>query len=224
MLRTNILRFAGWAFILAAVCLLVSFRPDAAQMRVGLERFFGVPRSVFADQVLEAFSQSIGVLPLILANMLITFGLVGMRVRYVEQTDRAAQLALEVGILGGVAAVVGGVFVFTGAVQARYAMNLAMAVMFGGLFVFGLNALRVKPMAHGNGLPVLASIWWLLIVIASYGYQLLAGRGPNVPHTLSFALFLGMSGSLAWLGYVLQADGEQTLPQTMNRQFTEARK
>jgi hypothetical protein len=78
--------------------------------------------------------------------------------------------------------------------------------MFAGLFVFGLVALREKPMRRGNGLPVLAGIVWPLIVIGSYIYPELTGARPDVPFRASFALFLAMSLSLALLGYVLRSD------------------
>ena len=85
-------------------------------------------------------------------------------------------------------------------------MNISMAVMFAGLFGFGLVALREKPMPHGNGLPALAGFWWPFIVIGANVYQQVTGQWLNVPFWLSFALFSGMSLCLAGLGYVLQSD------------------
>ena len=85
-------------------------------------------------------------------------------------------------------------------------MNISMAVMFAGLFVFGLVALREKPMPHGNGLPALAGFWFPFIMIGAIVYHQVTGHWQNVPFWPSFALFSGMSFFLAWLGYVLQSD------------------
>ncbi|HJW91664.1 MAG TPA: hypothetical protein VJ436_13565 [Anaerolineales bacterium] len=75
------------------------------------------------------------------------------------------------------------------------------------LFVFGLAALRNKPMRRGNGLPALAGFWWPSIVILAYVFpQVMRRLGPEVPFWLSFSLFSAMGLFLALLGYVLQSD------------------
>jgi hypothetical protein len=95
----------------------------------------------------------------------------------------------------------------SGLENGRPLMNISMAFMFAGLFVFGLAALRVKPMPRGNGLPALAGFWWPALVIQAYVYpQVTRSLGPEVPFWFSFTIFLAMSFFLALLGYVLQAD------------------
>ena len=108
--------------------------------------------------------------------------------------------------MGGVAGVVSNILMTIGYEDGRSLMNFSMAVMFAGLFVFGLIALREKPMPRGNGLPALAGFWWPFIVIGANVYYQVTGHWLNVPFWSSFALFSGMSVSLAWLGYVLQGD------------------
>jgi peptidoglycan/LPS O-acetylase OafA/YrhL len=82
-------------------------------------------------------------------------------------------MALGAGVLGGVASLV------SFAWMERPITNIFMAFMFAGLFVFGLVALRVKPMRRGNGLHVLAGLWWPLLVILAYVYSVYAAAGPS---------------------------------------------
>jgi len=146
-------------------------------------------------------------MPFLFAIILITLGLLGLRARYGEQAGNTAKMALGAGVLGGVAGVVSNILWTRGYENGRSLMNISMAVMFAGLFVFGLVALREKPMPHGNGLPALAGFWWPFIVIRSMYHQVTGHwQNENVPFWLSFSLFSGMSFFLAWLGYVLQSD------------------
>jgi hypothetical protein len=117
-----------------------------------------------------------------------------------------AKIALGVGILGGAAGVVSHLLWTTGFENGRSLMNNSMAVMFAGLFFFGLIALRVKPMPRGNGLPVLAGFWWPFVLIGATVYHQLTGYWLNVPFWPSFTWFAIMGFFLAWLGYVLQSD------------------
>ena len=116
-------------------------------------------------------------------------------------------MALEIGVLGGLAVLMIEILLRMGVVNGRPPVNFAMAVMFAGLFIFGLAALREKPMRRGNGLPSLAGIWWPALVIQAYLFpQFTRGLGPEFLAWQSYVLFAAMSFSLAWLGYALQAD------------------
>lgn len=178
MTQTNFVRVSGWGMIVAAVCLLLTF-----------------------TQVAETF-------PLFLVvNLLITLGLVGLHVRYGERAGNVAKFALGMGIFGGFASVVSYFLWMSDAPNGRILMNLAMAVMFGGLFVFGLIAQAVKPMPRGNWLPALAGFWWVFLATSAYVNPQASGQG--VPFWASFAMFCVMSFCLASLGYVLQANVRQ---------------
>lgn len=180
MTQARLIRFSGWGFVLAALCLLSTF--------------LAVPEDIRPLSFLGAI-------------VLVTLGLVGLRARYDERAGTAAKLALGAGIGGGLAGVVSNFLMLFGYEDGRSLMNLSMAVMFGGLFAFGSVAVRHRPLPRGNGLPALAGVWWPLIVIVSNVYPLATGQaGPKVPAWLSFSIFAVMSLSLAGLGYVLQAN------------------
>lgn len=154
----------------------------------------------------------VGTMPFLLAILLITLGLLGLRARYGEQAGNTAKMTLGAGVLGGAAGVVSNILMTIGYENGRSLMNISMAVMFAGLFVFGLVALREKPMPRGNGLPALAGFWWPFIVIGGNVYHQVTGHWLGVPGWLSFTIFSIMGVFLALLGYVLQSDAppEQT--------------
>jgi hypothetical protein len=201
MTRTKFIRLSGWGLILAAVALLLTFLPEADEILDGLYQVFGAPAVSTQQNLVQSLSAGVRSLPFPIAIFLITLGLVGLRARYGKRSGTAAKMALGVGILGGAASLVSSVW------MARPITNILMALMFAGLFVFGLIALRVKPMRRGNGLPALAGLWWPLLVILAYVYpQFLRQLGPAVPFWFSFTIFSAMSICLALLGYVLHAD------------------
>lgn len=145
----------------------------------------------------------------LIANLLITAGLWGLYVRTRERVNTVAQVALAIGILGGLVATASSSLLLTGADNSRTLTNNAMAVMFLGLFGFGLLTLRAKPLSYGNRLPMLAGLIWPCIVIGANVYHLLSGQWLPVPGWLSFALFSVMAIFLAGVGYVLQADARR---------------
>ncbi len=168
-------RLSGWAFVLAAVCLLLTF-VDAPWLSA----------------------------PFLAAIVLVSVGLLGLRARYGERAGPGARLALDAGAAGGAAGVLSYALMLGGYEPGRTLMNLAMAVMFGGLFAFGLIALRARPLPRGNWLPALAGVWWPAITLFAYVVAPVSGAA-GVSAALSFALFATMSLCLAGLGVVLQA-------------------
>jgi hypothetical protein len=193
--------------VVAAVCLLLTFLPDRSQIRVGVYRAFGVPTTAPGYDLYKSLDDGVAEMPFLLAILLITVGLLGLYARYGAPAGIAARLALGAGVVGGVAGVVSNLLWDAGHENGRSLMNSSMAVMFAGLFVFGLVALRERPMPRGNGLPALAGFWWPLIVISANVHRQATGQlGPEIPIWLSFTIFSIMSFFLAWLGYVLQSD------------------
>ena len=207
MTRTKFIRLSGWGMVLAAVSLLLSFLPEAEIILEGLYQTFGAPATSAQHDLYQSLSEGVRSLPFPVAILLITLGLLGLFIGYGEQAGKTAKMALGIGVLGGAAGLVINVWMILGLENGRPLMNISMAFMFAGLFLFGLVALRVKPMPRGNGLPVLAGFWWPALVIQAYVYpQVTRSLGPEVPLWLSFTIFTAMGLFLALLGYVLQAD------------------
>lgn len=201
MTRIKFIRLSGWGLILAAVALLLTFLPESDEILDGLYQIFGAPTVSTQHNLVHSLAAGVRSLPFPIAILLITLGLVGLRAHYGERSGTAGKMALGAGILCGAASFVSSIW------MARPITNILMAFMFAGLFVFGLAALRVKPMRRGNGLPALAGLWWpLLVILACVFPQFMQRLGPVVPLWFSFTIFSAMSLSLALLGYMLHAD------------------
>jgi hypothetical protein len=188
---SQFIRLSGWGLVLGGIFLLLTFLSDDQILIIS--RTFNAPPATTEMRFLAAI-------------LLITLGLGGLRARYGKRAGTTAKLALGVGVLGGAAGVISNLLWTMGSENGRPLMNSSMAVMFAGLAIFGLVALRTRPMPRGNALPALAGFWWPLIWIHAYVNHALGRLGPEVPAWLSFALFFSMSFFLAWLGYVLQSD------------------
>lgn len=204
MAHPQFIRLSGWGMILGALALLLTFAE--AQIQTSVHRFFGALTILFGDVPSQTTGNQVWGLRFLVAILLITLGLLGLHARYGAQAGRMAQLALGAGVMGGVAGVISNLLWTTRHEHGRALMNFSIAVMFSGLFGFGLVALGARPMRHGNGLPVLAGFWWPAIWINAYVNQALGYLGSEVPFWTSFTIFSLMSFFLAWLGYVLQAD------------------
>jgi len=201
MTRGKFIRLSGWGMVLAGVTLLLTFLPDADRILDGFYLTFGSPATPAQHNLYQTLSEGVRSLPIPLTILLITFGLLGLYIRYGEPAGQPAKIAIGVGIFSGAASLVSWFTV------PRPTTNILIAFMFAGLFVFGLIALRVKPMQRGNGLPVLAGFWWPLLVILTYVFpQVLRFLGPQVPLWFSLTIFSIISICLALLGYLLQAD------------------
>jgi hypothetical protein len=211
MTRSKFIRLSGWAMVLAAVILLLSFLPESDSILDGLYQTFGQPATAAQHEVFQTITTGMRSLLFPAAILFITLGLFGLHIRYARRTGNSAKLSLGMGIAGGVVSLVISAGMVMGIQIVRPLMNISMAFMFAGLFVFGLAALRSRPMPRGNGLPALAGFWWPLLVIHAYVYPQFIQRffGLQVPLWFSFAIFSLMSISLATLGYVLQADVHQ---------------
>jgi hypothetical protein len=207
MNRVKFVRLSGWALVMAAVALLLTFLPEAGDISIRISPMFGVSGVAAQIQQAAVFARA---LPLPLAILLITLGLLGLSVRYGEMAGGAAKVALILGVSGGVLSLISFGLMVLGLVEGRPAVNITMGIMFSGLFIFGLAALRRKPMKRGNGLPVLAGVWWPVLVIQAYVFpQLTRSFMPEVPGWLSLSIFTVLSFFLAWLGYVVQAEAAQ---------------
>ena len=201
MTRSKFIRLSGWAMVLAAVILLMSFLPEADQILDGLYQTFGQPATVAQHDLFQAITTGMRSLLFPAAILFITLGLFGLYIRYGVQTGNIAKISLGMGIAGGVVSLVSSAGMVMGIQNVRPLMNISMAFMFAGLFVFGLAALRSRPMPRGNGLPALAGLWWPFLVIQTYVFpQVLRLLGPQVPLGFTFIIFSVISICLALLG------------------------
>ena len=212
MTKHKFVRLSGWGMILAAISLLLTFLSNS-QFQAVVDVFLSAPTTASGSERYDSIYIGVRSLPFFFTILLTTVGMIGMHTQYGERSGQPARIALRIGILGGLAAWVYSLGTVVGIGNLRPAMNSWMAIMFAGLFVFGLAAVKEKPMARGNGLPALAGLWWPLIFLGSSVYFRVTGQGLHVPLGLSVAIFSTMSCFLAMLGFVMQADASTSAGQ-----------
>ncbi len=209
MTQSKFIRASGWGLVLAAVALLLTFISEG-DLQAWFTRIFGPPTTFSGLNRLQTVTGAVAESTSFFTILLITLGLVGLHLRFGERAGEAARTSLVVGVLGGVAGLVFDIGMTMGLEQ-RPMVNICVAIMFAGLVGFGLAALRSKAMPRGNGLPVLAGVWWPLLVIDAYVFPLgLSRLGPEVPLWFSVSIFLLIGVSLAALGFVLQSDAPRS--------------
>lgn len=183
------IRRAGWALILGAISFVLAVFVAIIEYRNSNWSMFALLSLVFVS------------LPLLV------FGVLGLRNRYGEKVGSFGKTILLVGaILGPLTSILG--FFFMTIDPFWFVVYTGPAVLFLCLTLFGVAALRAKPMPRWNGLPVIASLSYPVIIILYIITSVSTGdwSGPSVPDTLYIILITIQGIALLALGYILKAD------------------
>ena len=200
MSKSQLIKFSGWAFILGS----------------------------FAFVTIMSGSDALAFPGSVISAILLAVGLSGLRARYGARAGGFGRNILTASVIGMIlfylvlALLVLAVLVLPGLrSQAESLVQSGLwLVMFGGpavvllgLTLFGLTALRNKPMSKLNGLPVVAGIWYPLVYLflAAYLYTHEGGY-PHNYHTGMQMMFLIQFVALCVFGSILVTD---TLPEEM---------
>lgn len=208
MFRSRFIQISGWALILGAVALLLATAAAAAVS----------PASSQYDaryRPSDPFFQMAQAILFPTAVVLITIGIAGLYARYGYETGRLGRFGLIVGILGGSVTFIIMMILFRTQEgdPLWLAMMFSIACMFGGLVLFGVNALRNPALPRGNYLPVLAGIGFPVVVIASLSYEAITGRGLEMRDLIVTAIFLVTGLALLKLGQILRSEAvEEPIP------------
>jgi predicted transporter len=159
-----------------------------------------------------------------ISALLLAAGLLNLRAGYAETVNRSGRNILLVGAVGAVlwGMVIVSLIVManSGSLHATQAQGQRFwIVVFGGpvvpllaLTLFGLNALRSKPMSRLNWLSIVAGIWYptvyffLFVYIISHNGVLPDGYWPVVKFSFAIQFF-----ALFVLGVVLVNDAPQEM-------------
>ena len=143
-----------------------------------------------------------------IGSILIAIGMLGLRVRYGEITGSLGKNVLLAGIAGMALAYIA-VPVFRDAEISFILPFAGPAVLLTGLTLFGLVALRRKPLPRWNGLPFLAGIWYPAIYFPIF-VHILMSNGAWSENDFPWALIQIMVSiqflALCILGAILQTD------------------
>ncbi|MQC27447.1 MAG: hypothetical protein DWG76_08415 [Chloroflexi bacterium] len=188
MTNMKFVRLSGWGLVLAAVSFLLTFLTDAAEIQIWLFGIFGTKTSGAELNLYRSISDVIAMMPFFLGVVLVILGILSLQARYGKHVRPIGSFALGAGALFGASALVGLIGMMAGIESAGSLAMPSIALMFTGLFVFGLTAIKAKPMENGNFLPMLAGFWHPMIVFGANLNHLLTGNWLEVPGWLSFSI------------------------------------
>ena len=183
------IRRAGWALILGAISFILGSFLAIIEYSNGNWSLFALLSLVFVS------------LPLLV------FGVLGLRNQYGEKGGRFGRSILLIGaILGPITSVIG--FFLMAIEPFWFVIYAGPAVLFSCLTLFGIAALRTKPMPRGNGLPVIAGLSYPALIIFYIITSVMTGdwSSSSVPDGLYVILVTIQGIALLGLGYILKAD------------------
>ena len=186
MSKSNFIRLSGWSFIVGAI----AFLPGAIAMLFWESQALGWNPSVMQ---LAAFA-------VFWAPLLLAVGLLGLRARY-----KIGGGILLFGVaVGGLLVIVGTLVQFltpdySVSINYYYVWLFGVLVLNLCLSIFGILALREKPLPRWNWLPLAAGSWIVLLPLLFW----IVGT-PSSP--IIIAVLVIMTFLQVMLGYILQTD------------------
>lgn len=208
MTRNTLVRFSGGAMMLGVVLIVIAFAglTDETAVRVMLYDLLGAPTTASGYDQLRSVSSVVTNTIGLGGVGLLTLGLLGLQLRYGRQTGLLGELCLWISIGSGALATFTGVVWAAGIEMPWMLYSASMMAMLLFLGLYGLVALRVKPMPHGNLLPLLAGL------PLGLAYLFVLMTSPSETARLETILLVPV-GCLIALGFILA-----TAPAIENRQ------
>ena len=204
MTKEKLTILSGWAFIVGGLSFflggLAGSRPEYHPSNfnsLGIDRI--------ANEVTA---------PLIFTSLLlISLGLLGILARFGPISSKLGRFFLAFGAVNGLVAAGAWVLVTIGIPviteeNGWYLFMFCISAMFLGLGLWGIECLRQRYLARGNGFPLLASVWLPLIFLISGAYEAITGNWLPTPMNLDIVIFGVTSFSLVGLGYLLLTDSQ----------------
>jgi hypothetical protein len=194
------LRIAGWALIWGAVTFVISL----LALLIG-----DTARDVTLRDTFWLLS---GLLIVFLSPPLLVVGLLGVRKRYGDKVGWFGKNILLLGaILGSLTTFIGffGSFgLFKSQDVGWHLIYIGPGVLFTGLALFGIVALYKKPLPRWNVVPVIAGLWYPIVVLSHIIIGMQVGNwlhgGPH--YTIAPVLHIIQGIALVVLGYILKSD------------------
>ncbi len=196
MTKEKFVRLSGWALMLAGATFMLGFAIG------GQETSFGDPLG--GPDAFYEYSQLV-LVPLAMASF--TVGMLGMRSRYGAQVGRFGRFNLAIGAIGGGIGFVGAIGLYGAQEDAGWLVwTLGMLLLLVGLLLFGIAAVRNKPLPRWNALPLITGGFILLIPIMT----LITGSDELSVPVLA-TIFLLIAAGFVTLGFVVQEDAREEM-------------
>lgn len=204
MTKSKFIRLSGWSLMLGSVAF-------------PLFTFSALVESNFYDPYMRlnvfVFYNPGLVLGIWISSILLAVGILGLRARYGEEVGFAGKKFLLIGAIAGPAIGLLGVFgsVAKVIIWAEFLLYAGNITLLACLTIFGILALRVKPLPRWNGLPFISGLWFPVLLPAA---QIANANGVSGNLILNVAkgTLLLQSIALFILGYILQANVLEETP------------
>jgi hypothetical protein len=205
MSKAQFIRISAWALILGAVALLLG-AVAAVSVSEASSQYDARYRST------DPFFQATQMILFPTTVLLTTVGLLGLYTRYGKASGGLGRAGLFVGVLGGIACFICMLVLATADLANTdlwwLVMILCIAVLFGGLALFGAATLRSRALPRGNYLPLLAGLWFPVMVLISFSYEAIAGEVLEVSDLITAILFVVTGFGLMALGRILRGEAQ----------------
>ncbi len=201
MSKARFVRISGWALIFGAAALLLGTAAAAAVSPASSQYDARYRPTDPLFQTMQGFLFPTAV-------VLITVGIAGLYARYGRETSKLGRLGLILGVVGGVGtfAIMLSLFIAANGEPLWLAMMLTIGIMFSGLVLFGVDALRNRTLPRGNYLPVVAGMGFPVVVITSLVYEAITGRWLEMSDLIATAIYLVTALGLLALGQILRGE------------------
>jgi hypothetical protein len=197
MTKEKFVRLSGWALMLAGATFMLGFALG------GQESSFSDPLG--GKDAFVEYSQLV-LIPLAMASF--TVGMLGMQSRYGEQVGRFGRLSLLIGAVGGAIGFVGGIGLglILGGDGWWTTWVSGMLLLLVGLLLFGIAAVRKRPLPRWNALPLITGSLFLLMPIMS----VITGSD-DLSGPILTTIFLLIAAGFVALGFVVQGDSVEEM-------------
>jgi hypothetical protein len=194
MSKSTFIRLSGWSFVLGAftflVVTLISIR-DVPEYNPN--NFFSRPIDLYLEYAVAILAP--------ISLFLLLVGMIGLYLRYGDETNSFGKFSLIMGIIGGI--------ITLGAVIALFSTESSWSwgawlvgtfLYYLGLVLFGFVAVRDNLLPRLNALPIIAGIWLPLWILLSSQMDWESAQ------FIDLGIFLLTSLGLGGLGLILKSD------------------
>ena len=197
MSKSTFIRLSGWSFVLGAIIFMV----------VWLISFRDVPEynpNNFLSRPIDLYLEYASAILLPVTFLLFLIGMIGLYLRYGNETTAFGKLGLIVGIIGGVISLGAAIpLVTTEPAWSWTAWVVGFFLYFLGLVFFGIAAVRDDLLPRWNALPIIAGIWFPLWILLS------SQMDWESTQFIDLGVFLVTAIGLAALGLTLKSDAHE---------------
>jgi hypothetical protein len=189
MSKSTLIRIGGWALVLGGLNYLLIF------INIYLEQTQDI---LYQLSPFRAFSNNL----IYLGPIFLVIGLLGLRERYGEAVGTLGKNILLVGAVGALMTYLG--VIKSETIDTWMLFYFSPAFSLACLTVFGITALKSKPLPRWNGLPIIAGVWFPLAFLLYLTTNIFQSNASGLLGT--YVLLFIQYPALMVLGFILQAD------------------